>query len=66
LAIVGPCFRASLRMVLRCRGGMRRQMSHAVKARPIAPVRPVNLRPTPATRGIVQAAGAREVIRKPY
>src|SRR5206468_7509401 len=44
-------------MVLRCRGGMRRQMSHAVRARPTAPVRPVNLRPTPATRGIVQAAG---------
>ena len=59
LAIVGPCFRASMRMVLRCRGGMRRQMSHAVKARPIAPVRPVNLRPTPATRDRTGRGGAR-------
>src|SRR5438067_1221193 len=35
----GPCLRACLTIAFRWRGGMRRQMSQAVSARPIGPAR---------------------------
>src|SRR5438552_16409283 len=55
-------------MVLRCRGGMRRQMSHAVSARPTGPARRVSVRVNQGTRGIVQVAAnaeGSELIRQP-
>src|ERR1700686_3008984 len=38
-ATFGPCFRATFKICLRCLGGRRRQMSHAVSARPTGPRR---------------------------
>src|SRR5207247_5830983 len=38
-ATFGPCLRATFKICLRCLGGRRRQMSHAVRATPTGPRR---------------------------
>src|SRR5215475_6774571 len=63
MAILGPCLRACLRIVLRCCGGIRRQMSHAVIASPTTPAFRVSIRTIRDTAGSYPPSLAQSVTR---